>query len=70
MTASNDFRHQLLTNPTNTDPPVKVYNNPRNKQQRCSVRNAFVTNVAKFTGKNLWQNLFFNYQSCRLYACN
>ena len=32
----------------------------RSSPQRCSVRNGFLINFAKFTGKHLRQSLFFN----------
>ena len=32
----------------------------RSNNWRCSVRKGILGNFAKFTGKHLWQNLFFN----------
>ena len=32
----------------------------RNSHQRCSLREGVLRNFAKFTGKHLYQNLFFN----------
>ena len=39
----------------------QLYNFPsfRRSQWRCSVRKGVLRNVAKFTGKHLWQSLFF-----------
>ena len=36
-----------------------VTGNIRNSHQRCSVRKGVLRNLAKFTGKHLYQNLFF-----------
>ena len=32
----------------------------RSNHQRCSIEIGVLENFAKFTGKHLWQNLFFN----------
>ena len=32
----------------------------RSSHRRCSVRKGDIRNSAKFTGKSLWQSLFFN----------
>ena len=39
-----------------------LYNFPsfRSSHWRCSVRKSVLRNFAKFTGKHLWQSLFFN----------
>ena len=40
----------------------QLYNFPsfRRSHWRCSVRNSVLSNFTKFTGKQLWQSLFFN----------
>ena len=40
----------------------------RSSHQRCSLRKGFLRNFVKFTGKHLWQSLFFKktFCSCRL----
>ena len=40
----------------------RLYNFPsfRSSQWRCSVRKSVLRNFVKFTGKHLWQSLFFN----------
>ena len=40
----------------------RLYNFPsfRSSHWRCSVRKGVLRNFAKFTGKHLWQSLFFN----------
>ena len=40
----------------------QLYNFPsfRSSHWRCSVRKGVLRNFAKFTGKHLWQSLFFN----------
>ena len=40
----------------------------RSSHQRCSVRKGVLRDFAKFTGKNLWQSLFFN--KVAGWACN
>ena len=41
----------------------------RSSHQRCSVRKCVLRNLAKFTGKHLYQNLFFN-KVADLEVCN
>ena len=34
--------------------------NPRNSHPKCSIKKVVLKNFAKFTGKHLFQSLFFN----------
>ena len=43
--------------------------NARSSHRRCSVRKEVLKNFAKFTGKHLWQNLFFKKEALAQAFC-
>ena len=49
------FKNVCISNVQNVDQKMN-----RSRHRRCSVRKGVLRNFAKFTGKHLWQSLFFN----------
>ena len=63
MKKISEWTHQwkIFCNPDPRKQATEVYfSSIRSSHQRCSVKKCVLKNFAKFTGKQLYQSLFFN----------